>query len=1304
MANDLMVQGKDAVRVVAVPHPFKSDNIDLSLPEGLTINQILEIVQPDEVLRMFAFVFVNEDPIYSDDWDIIKPAQTDVVTIKIVPMGGGGGGGGKNIGSAIKTIAIVAATVGLGHVAGQHLTGIALFGAKVAIGGVAMLAKNVLIPPRSTTPGMANLSLSSGSGLRESPTLFIEGATNTTRPYGVVPFALGVHKTVPPLLGRTWTEVIGEEEYLRMAVAWAYGRVDIGKMKIAETLISEFTNIEKETLEGASTDGSLTLFPDTILQENFAVLLKQVDSWTTRTSEINADELSVDVSFLRGLVTFSDEGARGNRTVTFEIQYRGTGTAGSWLNPNLSASNIAINTASVSIGVFYSDTSLVPGREPGVRGVVYKTVSFSENQLVLDPVTDTGSQQIITTGIKAFTTPGVVKATVAGGGTSIKAVQVTIDGTDTDDNVIQEVLPAFTEDTEGDVTGTKIFKTITQVTIPAQDTAIFEVTASNAKSVAVRYGFRWKVVSTGQYDVRIRRTTADTSDTQIFDELHWSALRTIRNSDPDNFSFKLAKTVLSIKATNQLSRMIDEFNGVVSSYALDWNSGTETWAEAITSNPASLFRHVLQSAAMESALADARIDLVTLQTWHTFCVTNGFEFNQIRDYQSSVWELLQDICIAGRAVPTEKDGKWSVIIDQAQTVAKQHFTDRNSSNFQGEKDFVLLPHGLRIRFANRNQNWASDEMIVYADGFDVTNATRFEQLDAIGITDPDHVWKHGRYHLAQMSLRPEVWTIDVDFEYLVAKRGDLVKVTHDMLLVGLASARITGLQTDANGDVTGFTTNEDLVMASGTTYGVSIRTLDDKAIVRTIVDNPGTQRTIVFTAVILKADTPVVNDLFGFGVSGSETIDAIITAIEPKEEISATLKLTPYGAAIYTADTGTIPAFDSKVTRQAQLPDVGIVSTRTDESVLRLGAGNTLIPRIGVTFTAIGNLFEASVVVAIRVTGSGQEFIKAVISEQTPTEVIIEDVEELQTYDIRLQWVSPGLLVSGPFSFANGVLVRGQTGNPQPLSGLNISSYGGTALLRWDALSDLDVRFGGEIRFRHSHELVSASASWSASVGIGTSIKGSAVQEQLPLKPGTYLARVFDKGMRGSTIVAIDTKQASVLTYANVTTVIEETAFSGTHTNTVNDSGVLKLEAVGLWDSIPDLDAVVDIDSYGGMETTGTYDFAAALDLTTVKKVRLTTDVNATVTNTIDKIDSWTGLVDNRDSWDGDVSGTGDARVQVRSTDDDPAGSPTWTAWNNLDSAEFTARGFEFRIILTSNDATFNILVTKLQVIVEEVT
>src|SRR3546814_16608446 len=144
---------------------------------------------------------------------------------------------------------------------------------------------------------------------------------------------------------------------------------------------------------------------------------------------------------------------------------------------------------------------------------------------------------------------------------------------------------------------------------------------------------------------------------------HGNAIRTITDEDPLNCACPLAGTALRIKASDQLNGVVDELNATVSSYVTSYVGGSPAWAEAVSSNPADLFRHVLQGSANAQALPDARIDLDTLAEWHAFCDTHGFEFNMVRDFHSSVWDTLADFCAPGRASPTQIDGHWSFCLD-----------------------------------------------------------------------------------------------------------------------------------------------------------------------------------------------------------------------------------------------------------------------------------------------------------------------------------------------------------------------------------------------------------------------------------------------------------------------------------------------------------------------------------------------------------------------------------------------------------------------------------------------------------------
>ena len=131
-----------------------------------------------------------------------------------------------------------------------------------------------------------------------------------------------------------------------------------------------------------------------------------------------------------------------------------------------------------------------------------------------------------------------------------------------------------------------------------------------------------------------------------------------------------------------------------------------------------------------------------------------------------------------------------------------HITPRNSFNYIGRKQFIDLPHALKVRFINPQKDWQEDERIVYSDGYDVQNAERFETVDMMACTRPEQAWREGRYHLAVGRLRPETHEVFQDVEALRATDGDLVMFAHDVIMVGISTGRIKA-QTIEGGLVTG---------------------------------------------------------------------------------------------------------------------------------------------------------------------------------------------------------------------------------------------------------------------------------------------------------------------------------------------------------------------------------------------------------------------------------------------------------------------------------------------------------------------
>lgn len=523
-------------------------------------------------------------------------------------------------------------------------------------------------------------------------------------------------------------------------------------------------------------------------------------------------------------------------------------------------------------------------------------------------------------------------------------------------------------------------------------TSVFRVTA--ASSSAVRYGARLKVTR-GQYDVRVRRLTPDSTSETVMDKMYWSGLQSITYDNPVNMT-GLCLTAVRIKATEQLSGTIDNLNGIVHSILPDWDTASGTWVERITSNPASHLRHILTNAAENrDALSVLNGDLYDLdfEGLYEYCQARGIECNMVIDYDASVDEVFARVAAVARATKTLRGGyKTGVLIDREQTVERQAITPRNAWGFKWSKAFADQPHALRVRFVNEDKNWTHDELIVYADGYDSASATKYDSLELMGITNHRQAYREARYHMAVAKLRPETWTVTMDFEALAVTRGSLVRFAYDVPKIGIVSTRIKQVVDDGV-YITAFVLDEEAVMETGKSYCLRVRHDDLSMSYHPLVTVAGSSNTVTLTTPVALGSGPQAGDLCLYGEVGTESVQALVKAVDPGHDLTATLTLVPYSPKIYLADkvaavdvtTGVLPDTDT-----IKLDNHGF----TVGDPVTLGTSDTMPGGLstGTTYyviNAVSDSFQLATTaggtaVDITTTGAGYLYVTYTIPEYVP--------------------------------------------------------------------------------------------------------------------------------------------------------------------------------------------------------------------------------------------------------------------------------------------------------------------------------
>lgn len=518
--------------------------------------------------------------------------------------------------------------------------------------------------------------------------------------------------------------------------------------------------------------------------------------------------------------------------------------------------------------------------------------------------TDSITEQVVGVALNEQNTPTAIESTLTDGNSVTRTTEP-----DADEFSVELFSPAlftFTED--GDTVWARVRFRVeySPAGAGAWTTAIASWSIGSRERKSVREGRRFTLPSRGEYDIRITRI--DTYYQRIAShatDFTWTVLRSItRDRQPFDVENVVAMAI-RIRATDQLSGRIDRLS-VEATRVVQAHDGT-SWGVTATRSPAWAYVDALTGNATKTPKALADVDAAALKSWADWCDTNGLTFDAYLQQDQSVFDRARDIAAAGLATwSIQDDGTIGVARDISGQTPKMLISPRVSSGFSLERRYQELPHALRVQFID-DVTGEPVERLVFDDGYDASTATRFEQLQLVGVTDPDQAWKLARYHLAQARLRPEAYRWRQDVQHLIFERGDLVEINHDVMVVGLAFARITAV---SGADVT---LDEQVALESGKTYSVRAQAADGTLETRAIAaPSSGTTAELTLASAFGAVD---VGDHVVFGEAGSVVIPARVTEISPAGDLQATVTAVPAAEDIFDAWTGTIPAFNPVITQ-----------------------------------------------------------------------------------------------------------------------------------------------------------------------------------------------------------------------------------------------------------------------------------------------------------------------------------------------------------------------------------------------------
>jgi hypothetical protein len=506
--------------------------------------------------------------------------------------------------------------------------------------------------------------------------------------------------------------------------------------------------------------------------------------------------------------------------------------------------------------------------------------------------------------------------------------------------------------------------------------------------------------------IRIQRTNAEATDSKTSDKVYMSAFRTWvfdRTKTLAAGSFVVQRPVIEtkrditvrlgmrIKATSSIKDELDSFNCMLEAKCRTWDSSTSSWSttKTPTDNPAANIINTSESPMLKTnKLTDNNWDMEKLGELYEYCKEKGFTCGGVLTSQKKLVDVIDTILGTCRSYRILNGNKYSVFIDKPIDIPTTTLNNHNilKSGNSNEKEFPKEIDGYKIKFINKNNGYDEDEMYVMYDGKNADDPDAvIESVDFTWQTDPDQVYKNGRFEQAKRKLRPETWIRHVAQDGNIIEVGSLVPIQGDMILVGIGNGGEIKEIYESGGYITGFRTDGYINIGdTSKTYGVKINHSDGVnapviSVYRLSITSAGYYNQFTFASPILATDktAPCVGDIGSFGIYGNETIDTVCFGKKEIGDGTFTLTFIPYDEDIYKADSGTIPDFDSKVTSVQPVAGVQEIpaeyATKSDiaSSVAKLTNGTETIASSDVPSNIVATAGISGITMSCGAFGSG---------------------------------------------------------------------------------------------------------------------------------------------------------------------------------------------------------------------------------------------------------------------------------------------------------------------------------------------
>lgn len=810
----------------------------------------------------------------------------------------------------------------------------------------------------------------------------------------------------------------------------------------------------------------------------------------------------------------------------------------------------------------------------------------------------------------------------------------------------------------------------------------------------------------GEWDIRVRRITDDSEITTLQNKTFWDSYTEIvdaklRYPNTAYFGFKIdSKNFSSVPVRGyeiygikvQIPSNYDPLSRV---YTGTWDG---TFTTAWTDNPAWIFYDIVTNSryGLGDMIDASQVDKWSLYTIAQYCdefVPDGyggiearFTCNLYLQTREEAYRVVANMASIFRGIAYWSAGEITVSQDSPSD-AVQLFTQANivggQFNYSGSSGKVR--HTVVLVSWNDPEDGYREKVEYVADDEAITRYGIVQtEIAAIGCTSRGQAHRVGKWLIYSEVNETETVSFTAGLDTVFCGVGSII-TTHDSIRSGkrLGGRLLSGSTTST------IMVDAAVTFETGKTYELSVVLPDGTIETNAVTNTPGVNDAITVS-------TPFSQVPLNYAIwilSASDLVPESWRVVSMTEVEKSQIQIT---ALAY--DSRKYDAVEQNLILEPL--QTSLLSASQPVQVENLTVTETLY------LSGISVVANKAIVSWNSSVGANTYRLEYMLENENP--VVINGLTT-NTYEISP--IQDGVYTFSLFSVnalgrrsqatTTTETIYGKTTPPNNVTDFNMVALSGYAHLTWAQSTDLDVLVGGSMRIRFTPELVTPT--WDSSIDIGQQIPGNATNTVLPLMTGSYLAKWVDStGNLSENAVAVSSNVASLLTLNVVETIAESPSFIGAKTNVFYDAvqGGIKLSPDSLVSEWGLISTLGNLSSIGGISSTGEYLFDGSVDLGTVQTSRLSVNIEVSSFDANDLI-SFRGLIS---TWGlisgGNLSDVG-VNVYIRTTNDDPLGSPVWSAWQQFFVGDWTARAYQFKAVLFSGDINHNVIVKTLAVTVD---